>query len=288
MATALGVVAGYLGIIGFVEKHLPQPVGLHVANTNSRIYVGMGPEDSTLGGNVPKITLWDIHGMYMGQNNTSYKVGNGGFFDSEIEHTHKAGNRRPDYVMISKDGIDALCIASVGLTFPDGEKQTWLGDIGARCGMPWYPSEMPIGNEGEHPDCVWIDGDNSYGELPMKAFSFHIQDFIASEARARQYEEHIDTMCRAPRFQTYKDLKDLDRIDVYDPILSYNKDLTDVNLDNIKSPNVKKSDKTKHDFKRQVDDAVAFAENMVHTVLKGNGPARSTWVNERLVIAKYK
>ena len=248
----VGFIAGMLGIFGFGGSHLPKPPD--AAFTKIRVTAGMGPKDADIPGAAPMIALWDVHGEAIGFKYKAGHIKNGNFKDLEITHFKEVGNGRPDYMKVTAGGHDGLCIAALGLVFPDGDKQAWVGDVGYDCGKWGYPSEMPIGTSGEHPICVWIDGYNDYGNTAHKGFAFHLQDFIGKEGRIEQYNEHKDTMCISPRFETFMQTRWKDPPEVYDPPLQYHTNLSDIDLNAIRRPRKKQAKSLFKDSKRSPDD----------------------------------
>lgn len=111
------------------------------------------------------------------------------FIDIKVPPGHDVGSKPAEYVSVTDGGKDALCIAYISLTNPDGGKH---GDIGKACGHPWYYTMLKTGNIGANenegykyqPACVCIDRDRSNG-LPYQGWGMHICDFEATEERAK-------------------------------------------------------------------------------------------------------
>ena len=120
-----------------------------------------------------------------------------------------------------------MCVSFVNITQANGDSSTFTGDVPAQCGAILFESEIPLGTDGEHHKCVWIDGDGSNGLLDQ-GFGFHVRDFFGTEAQGAAYANNSDMMCMSgPRFRMYPTLKAKESILFYDPPLEFNQDGTD-------------------------------------------------------------
>ena len=64
----------------------------------------------------------------------------------------------PTYLQVlGKD--DAVCIAYIGQTWPDGQQRGWLGDVGRGCGKRWFYSNVEVGEEMYKPGECHGDGE---------------------------------------------------------------------------------------------------------------------------------
>jgi hypothetical protein len=111
----------------------------------------------------------------------------------------------PYYVMLSTMSDNAICITAISVV---GQKiqGNFVGDIGYKCGMSWFPSDNAIGSDFTKPRCVWLDANHSYG-LNARAISFHLNDLVPNADKTAQYQENIDTLCKStPRFSFWGDL----------------------------------------------------------------------------------
>ena len=128
--------------------------------TTVKITLGMELDRSlpaSLSGNVPGVALWDELGRSIGTVPGSGTIlPQGNFVNVEIQAKEEVGNVRPSYLAVSTDGDDAICIAALTITFPDGANAAWNGDIGATCGAPCFLSSTEMGDGHYKPKCVWI------------------------------------------------------------------------------------------------------------------------------------
>ncbi|KAJ4388829.1 hypothetical protein N0V93_006290 [Gnomoniopsis smithogilvyi] len=181
--TAVGFISSALGIYTFTDLHL-QDTG---PKTTIRVTVGVngwnGGDGTTLDnaqGSVDTIKLYqDVndHTTYVGGN--LYAAGNGAQID--------AGNYAD--IQISQDdttqpgftelygGSDAICIATIRATFPDGSQWAWTGDAASGiCNQLGYPSGVLLqtkdGGAAVPPRCAWLDKDHTNG-LPAAIFKVY-------------------------------------------------------------------------------------------------------------------
>ncbi len=212
MATmALNVVGAIAGVVGIgmmipgliPDKDKHEPIVRIAAGLTSNT------EDTT-SGNTPGVTLYDIMGRMIGSTEGKADIiKDGAFTDIKVPFNEGVGTKPAEYIAVTDGGNDALCIAYISLTNPDGGKHVWYGDIGKACGHPWYHSMLKTGKIGAsekegydyQPACVWIDRDRSNG-LPYQGLGIHLYDFEATEERAKMYTDDKDQMCRvAPRYR---------------------------------------------------------------------------------------
>lgn len=225
---ALNVGAMGVGVLMMLPELLPQ----HDAHqTIVRVGVGMSSNsnDETKG-NTPGIHLWDIMGRSVGSTYGSPDIlKDGEFSDISIPFDDGVGRVPSEYISVVNGGDDALCIAYLALTQPDGTKKVWWGDVGKRCDADWYASELKTGDDDYKPACIWIDRDGSNG-LHFQGFGLHINDFAATQERANQYNSSKDLMCKSdPRFKMYEKMDSTTLIPTFQPPLEYTtKTLTDV------------------------------------------------------------
>ncbi|KAL9582773.1 MAG: hypothetical protein Q9212_003106 [Teloschistes hypoglaucus] len=120
---------------------------------------------------------------------------------------------------VSNGGDDALCIAYITLTQPDGTSKAWYGDTAKECGADWYHPLLKTGKDDYQPSCFWIDRDSSNG-LRFQGLGLHLNDFAATHERAAQFNDNKDLMCNAaPRFRMYEKMEDKDYIPFFNPPL---------------------------------------------------------------------
>ena len=231
MAEVIGVIGSIIGVINIgmgINNMLPKQ---DEHQTVVRVAAGLSTDRSdTTSGNQPGVALYDVMGRQIGTTNgNSHTILDGDFVDISVPFDDGVGKEPTEYLSIVNGGDDALCIAYLALTQPDGDKKIWYGDVGKVCGAPWYHSQLKTGDNDYQPACVWIDRNRSNG-LAFQGFGTHITDFAGTDARAQQYQNNQDLMCKAaPRFKMYENLDSGDTIPYFSPPLNYVKDnLTDV------------------------------------------------------------
>lgn len=221
MAIALDIVANV--IIGLLS--ITVPLAIDTAHKGAHdtvgVEIGVGAPShfdnaANLGGNIPKVTLFDEHGQIWGswEPGKNEKISPG--MNSGSEGNQKpisvkrssdgVGAADPTYILLENSGNDAICIEYVALN-SGAATYTWTGDTGYLCGGVWYQSTAPYqttaGNGQAVPKCTWIDGDGS-GVITTVAMSIHMQDWAADKGRLAEYKKNKDTMCKSkPRFHMW-------------------------------------------------------------------------------------
>ncbi|MCJ1366312.1 hypothetical protein MMC16_005440 [Acarospora aff. strigata] len=253
----IGALTGVVGIGMMVPSVLPEK---DEKQTVVRVAAGMTTnEKDDTAGNQPGIGLYDIMGRKIGKTTGQRtKIKDGDFMEIKVPFSIGVGKKPTEYISISNGGNDGLCVAYIALTQPDGTRKAWFGDVGKACGADWYHSQLKTGEDDYQPACIWIDRDHSYG-LRYQGFGFHINDFAATDERAKQYDQNRSLMCNAaPRFKMYEKMNSDDYIPFFSPPLEYEpKKLTDKDpkavLDKKRwgmpkeGPNIKKADIDKND-----------------------------------------
>ena len=219
----IDVVSSLIGIGTFLAGLVPKQSDED--QTVVRIGVGMSKvsADNT-GGNQPGIHLYDVEGRSIGSTfGSKTKILDGGFMDISVPFDSDVGQEPTDYIAVTNGGDDALCIAYIVLTQPDGDSKVWYGDIAKACGADWYPSELKTNKDDYQAACIWIDRDHSNG-LQFQGFGLHINDFASpTQERVDQYNENMDLMCKAePRLKMYEKMTSQDPISFFKPPLEYN------------------------------------------------------------------
>ncbi|KAK7977803.1 hypothetical protein PG988_005293 [Apiospora saccharicola] len=202
----IGLLLGVVGMAPMLNSMLPDK-----SDRETTVRIGVGTSikgEDTTGGNTPGIRIFDVMGRDLGEARGSKKViADGGFKDIVVTASSDKQGRQAQYLSVSKGGNDALCISYISMTWPDGQKKAWYGDVGYQCGGHWYNSQTLIGDDNYQPKCTWVDGDKSNG-ITTQGFGMHITDFTATKERAQAYADDQDTMCKSkPRFHLYDDLK---------------------------------------------------------------------------------
>lgn len=247
----IGALTGIVSIGMMIPSLLPQQ---DEHQTVVRVGAGLSSvESSSTSGDRPGIHLYDIMGRAIGHVHSSKKnIRDGDFIDISVPFDRNVGKKPTEYISVNQGGDDALCIAYLALTQPDGTKKAWYGDIGKTCGADWYHSMLKTGDDDYQPACIWIDKNGSNG-LRFQGFGLHITDFAATKERAADYDQHRDRMCNAaPRFRMYEQMNDKDFIPFFSPPLEYiSEGLTDQDPSAVldkgrwalpeEGPNIKKS-----------------------------------------------
>lgn len=83
-------------------------------------------------------------GEKIGDNNLApgNSIGNGASTTTQIGQGDSNGQQ-----VVSIDvnaGDDGICIASIVVTWEDGQSRAWLGDTGQGCDQRWYPSKIIV------------------------------------------------------------------------------------------------------------------------------------------------
>lgn len=215
VGTILGLGMMLPGLIPEKDEH----------QTIIRIGAGLSMDESaSTSGNKPGVHLYDVMGRSIGSTGGSKhsKILDGDFMDISVPFDYGVGKKPTEYLSIANGGNDALCIAYIAVTQPDGTKKAWYGDIAKSCGADWYHSQLKTGDDDYQPACIWIDRDHSYG-LRFQGLGMHIIDFAATDERAEQYNKNNDLMCKAaPRLRMYTSMNDDDPIPFFSPPLEYN------------------------------------------------------------------
>lgn len=186
-----------------------------------RIAAGLSSNEAdTTSGNQPGVALYDIMGRKVGSvGGKKEKIKDGSFIDIKVPFADGVGTKPAEYISVANGGDDALCIAYIAITQPDGTKKAWYGDVAKECGADWYHSLLKTGDDDYQPSCIWIDRNRSNG-LRFQGLGLHFNDFAATDERAVQFNENRDLMCNAaPRFRMYEDFGDKDYIPFFNPPL---------------------------------------------------------------------
>ncbi|QVM12830.1 hypothetical protein D8B26_007448 [Coccidioides posadasii str. Silveira] len=232
----LGIVGLLLGLamVGMaIPAFIPQkePVGTLV-----KVGTGSLREKYSSSGNIPGVSVWSVHGKRLGHAvGTKKRVYNGSPVDILVKHYHELGQPLAEYISITNGGIDAICVAYIGMKW-NNDVYGWIGDVGGICGADWYYTDTVLKSKGGtptaqfNPKCIWIDRDRSSG-FRTQGISMHITDFdVSGEGRKMQYAKYPETMCSRPRFHAYEYMKTEDDIYIFDPPLEYGPGLVDKDI----------------------------------------------------------
>ncbi|PVH88139.1 hypothetical protein DL98DRAFT_544637 [Cadophora sp. DSE1049] len=198
----LGVISGILGIISFGENNFkpPKAVGSVV-----NIAVGLDYEGGlqNAGGNLPDVRLFNEGGEFLGMSTDPGDVADGAAEDITINHKSDNGQQATYGLFSAND--NAICVAYLTITWPDGNKYGWTGDWGSQCGGTWYYSNVYISGPTTRPKCLWIDAN---GDTPQTGFQIHFPEFVTDSSSSElPAGKDVDYFCnRGPPFQLRTDL----------------------------------------------------------------------------------
>ncbi len=208
--------AEVIGLIGTSLLSIPIGQGLFAPPvdqiTTVRIVLGEATNlAASLSGNRPGVALWDDLGQSIGTSfGTDEILPQSSLEEIQITANSSVGNAPPSYISIINGGDDAICIAWVTLTFPDGSQATWSGDTAFQCNFDFFESSRQMGTTGPvgagapfTPHCVWLDRDHS-GGLRFQGSGFHIRDFFnnANQVEAYSKSKNNELVCGSgPRFR---------------------------------------------------------------------------------------
>lgn len=149
----IGVVFGIVSMVPMLGSMMPDK-----SDRETTIRIGVGTSinstDDTKG-DTPGVRIFDVMGRDIGLKAGSLtNIGDGGVKDIKITASKELGARQAQYTSISKGGNDALCIAYIAVSWPDGQKKAWYGDVGYPCGGSWYNSQTIIGDDNYQPKCT--------------------------------------------------------------------------------------------------------------------------------------
>ncbi|KAG5956533.1 hypothetical protein E4U58_006546 [Claviceps cyperi] len=175
---AFSIFTGGLGLFTFTQHNFidyrPEGVGYRFAVGLD----GAGPWGNSLtnaGGNLPDIRAFNELGDLLGTtvNDNTYCASGRTDCDSEVVDVHE----QPTYTLFSANN-DAICLAYVTVTFPEGSKYAWTGNWAKYCGAPWFYSDIFVPNNkgADKVLCSWMDGN---GDQPITGIQVHWPDYDA-------------------------------------------------------------------------------------------------------------
>jgi hypothetical protein len=302
----LGVVAGTVSLFPFLSELISPNDSKD--DTTVRVVLGSSVNESdSFSGNTPGASLWDFIGNPIGfTDGTSHILPQGNFVDISISPRTSAGNIQAQYISISNGGIDAVCIAGLSVTFPDGAVAGFSTNVAASCGAFWSNSNTPIlgqaaSGENDKPKCVWIDRNGSNG-IPHQGFGIHLPSFSSTNANlGKAMTDDSRLMCKSgPRFRMYPQLKTEDSVLVFQHPPEFITDPKDgvVGTDKdpgfiIENPGIPAGSLTRFSAQKREagepeDDGfnIASAEPPGTSALDSNGPQQNP-LAERLIISPH-
>ena len=176
----IGVVSGVLGIVSFFQGVFPDPPPdtSKAGSSHLRIASGMdGGGMSEAGGHITKINLYNEYREQVGGVDYRLPWEDGNIEDGSFtDFTLDSNGQQPTYVQILGSD-DAVCVAYITQTWPDGIKRGWSGDMGMICDQShWAYSNVIVSDDGHKPACTWLDADHTNG-IKSAGVQIHMQDF---------------------------------------------------------------------------------------------------------------
>ncbi|TLD22055.1 hypothetical protein PspLS_07696 [Pyricularia sp. CBS 133598] len=224
---ALDLGLGAMHIAEFTMGHGKHPEADHNHPT-VRVYAGLDTDDlKDAGGSWPDVRVWNERGVFRGarcaerdwggEAPDDYHLNSGDWADIKVGMTE--GEGQPTYALLSGNK-DALCVAYVTMTRPDGGKGSVLAGNWARAcdtrqhnvsihqtypdnpsEIPWYYSNVVIDDNRDPLMCVWL---GQSGDVSTTGMSMHFQDFAASTPH--KGEEGIQFYCEGnPSLKFYNE-----------------------------------------------------------------------------------
>ena len=143
--------------VGIVSIDFKPYLPFDLGGINSVVRVGIAINDRDNGpnkadGEAPSFVAFNEKENYLGTSDwIANKHLNGGtYVDVVVHQIEQSQGKSPTYLQVLGHR-DAVCVAYVGQTWPDGEQRAWLGDLGRSCGKGWFYSNTVIGNDGYKP-----------------------------------------------------------------------------------------------------------------------------------------
>ena len=197
MAQVISVVAGIVGIVGFLQDLFPPPTQVQGSTSHIRIGVGLdgtfnGSTLSASEGAVKGIRVYNEDKILIGTGKGDGVIPSGGYQDISIDQS-KGPGQQPTYLQLNA-GTDALCMAYITQQWPDGTQRGWSGDWGQQCGRDWAYSNIIIDESGYKPDCTWLDQDHS-NAIWAAAVQIHMEDFTNTTSN---YSQDPSFYCSSP------------------------------------------------------------------------------------------
>ena len=221
MSSALGFILNAAGV--FVPLALQAKDAMSVPKEATSVQIIAGSGDSTTGGSIPHVALWDDDGNRIGQYypGKKDKLKEGDAITLTVTNNENHNNQAdPYYVMLSNFENNAICISAVTVSNQE-ISGTFFGDTGYKCGQSWFLSQNAIGSNFQKPRCVWLDGDHTNG-INARALSFHLNDMAPDQDKLSEYQGMPDTLCRStPRFSFWGNMLPNSEIPVFEPKLEY-------------------------------------------------------------------
>jgi hypothetical protein len=95
-----------------------------------QITLGQGNLSDSLGGNMPGVNLWDVEGQSIGRAfGSSTIIPQGNTVSNPVVANKTVGNVPAEYMAVTNGGDDAICITTIGITYPTGQRAAFMTNI---------------------------------------------------------------------------------------------------------------------------------------------------------------
>ena len=155
-AEVIGFIGSVIGIVQFGQGMMPSHDPKVADSSTLRFGLGLDSFNMTNAqGVIGNIKVYDEFQSMCGAGSGDGFIPDGGVQDVTINQ-HYGPGKQPTYVQIN-GADDAVCIAYITQTWPDGQQRGWLGDMGYVCGANWQYSNVIVNDDNYKPYCTWID-----------------------------------------------------------------------------------------------------------------------------------
>ncbi|GAB0134211.1 hypothetical protein EsDP_00002592 [Epichloe bromicola] len=168
---AFGVFTGILGIFSFSQKEFYESTQRGVGFRFAVGLDGSGPRGKGLtnaGGDLPDIRVFNEHGSFLGINAEKQRCASG---ETDCDVFVAGVHDQPTYTLFTAND-DAICLAYVTVTFPEGTKSAWTGNWAKQCGAPWYYSDIFVPNDKGYKKilCAWLDANGDQPTTGLQVY----------------------------------------------------------------------------------------------------------------------
>lgn len=161
--------------VGLVSLTFTPHLPFDLNGVNSRVRIAIALNDKKDGptqadGRAPALVAFNEKEWYVGASNWVAKdhVRSGSYVDVVVHQEDNGAGQEPAYLQVLGHD-DAVCVAYIGQTWPNGAQRGWLGDVGRGCGKRWFYSNVEVGKEKYKPGRC-----HRYGEWRLRqACSIH-------------------------------------------------------------------------------------------------------------------
>ena len=203
IASAIKVLNIITGIIGFIPFAMENFGGQDSAASVIKFTVGLDVAGGlqNAGGDLPDVRLFNEGGEFLGISTDPGSVGDGS--TAEIKVKHNDGNGQQAAYALFSANDNAVCVASISITWPNGDQYGWVGDWGQACGGSWYFNVFIKGSDYK-PNCLWIDAN---GDQPQTGFQVHFPEFVSKDDKqVAPVIDDVNYYCNSgPPFKLYTD-----------------------------------------------------------------------------------